>query len=237
MQTVAQLTGNALKSMQQSTTGRTQAGQPILSQETKLGVSEREQLTFVISQVFAIIKRFYPRTWGQGWSSEAEVRESQRMMWKLLSKSDSVPNANGLERLQELMINRGGDWPPSIPDIVKCLRPVPEDFGFMDSEAAWDLAKRVPVKRLPEEIRVAVADLRWDMDQAKADEVERRFKPRFVAAYEGAVNRVRAGEQLYAVAQIEHAKPVEPVLSPEEREERKKARVSQLKAMLARGAA
>ena len=201
----------------------------ISSTETTLNTTEREQLTFVITQVFVVIKRFYPRTWGQGWASESEVRESQRMMWKLLSMGE-VPNSKGLLRLQELMISRGGDWPPSIPDIVKCLRPAPEDFGFMDADSAWELAKYQSTKNMPPEIRVAVADLKWEMDHCKADELDRRFKKRFVAAYEGAVNRVRAGEQLYAVTQIEHEP--EPELTPQEREERKSARVEKLKAML-----
>lgn len=178
------------------------------SEATTLDSSEREQLTFVITQVFTLVKRMYPRTWGQGWASEAEVRESQRFMWKLLSKSGRVPNTKGLERLQDLMIERGGDWPPSIPDIVKCLRPVPEDFGFLETETAWSRVKQNAscLDRVPDAARIAASEFSWELKHCRADEADKRFKRRFAAAYEGAVNRAMRGEDLNPVAQLEHTK-------------------------------
>lgn len=213
MQSVAQIlsSNNAPKLMQQSTTGKTPAGQMISSEATTLDSSEREQLTFVITQVFTIIKRFYPRTWGQGWASEAEVRESQRMMWKLLSKSGQVPNAKGLERLQDLMIERGGDWPPSIPDIVKCLRPVPSDYGYLSNDDAWSAVKRNAgnVRAIQDEaVQLAAMPLAWDLKHSREDEIDRKLKPRFIAAYEGAINRIMRGEELKPMAQLERQEPV-----------------------------
>lgn len=204
MQSAAELVSSVQKSMQQLTTGKTQAGQTTLSTEPTLDQSEREQLTYVITQVFTVIKRFYPRTWGQGWQSEEQVRESQREMWKLLSKG-LVPTVNGLERLKKMMIERGGDWPPSIPDIVKCLRPVPEDYGFHDTETAWIIATRNAscLERVPAAVRAGVDGFAWELMHAKADDADRKFKKRFVAAYEGAINRAMRGESLEPVAMIE----------------------------------
>lgn len=128
-------------------------------------------------------------------------------MLRLLSKSGSVPGEKALARLEDLMLERGGDWPPSVPDIVRCLRPVPQDFGLKPLTDAWLTLNRnvhQPDQIKCPAIRAAMIGLTHDLQTANSQRMVEKCERRFASAYQGIVNRVMAGEELKPVQALTH---------------------------------
>ncbi|SFB80376.1 hypothetical protein SAMN05660443_0228 [Marinospirillum celere] len=182
--------------MQPSVTGRTPAGQTGSTERPDPAVAE--QVTQAIGQVFALLQRLYPRTWDTGWKSAQEVTESKRTLFKLLAKS-APPSPACFQRLEAFIAERGGDFPPSLPDIARVLKPQPEDLGFASPESAWltvcNNSHQHQVIRCPA-IRAAVGN-RWHAIRNATSRVDiaREYKA-FQASYEAVINRALMGEDI-----------------------------------------
>ena len=176
---------------------------------TEQAGADREQLAYAVNQVFGWVDGYYPRTFRTGWASPDQVAKSKKLMLDAMKTLNVVPTHAALERLKCSMLEKGGDWPPSIPEIVKTLAPVPQDFGLKPLADAWLILNRnvhQPDQIKCPAIRAAMTGLTHDLQTASSQRMVEKCERRFASAYQGVVNRVMAGEELKPVQALAHQK-------------------------------
>lgn len=191
-----------LTSMPQSTTHQSTG-----HSRTEQGAADREQLAYAVNQVFAWVDGYYPRTFRTGWASPEQVPKSKNLMLDAMKTLNVVPTWAALDRLKRAMLEKGGDWPPSIPEIVKTLAPIPQDFGLKPLADAWLVLNRnvhQPDQIKCPAIRAAMVGLTHDLQTATSQRMVEKCERRFASAYQGVVNRVMAGEELRPVQALTH---------------------------------
>lgn len=207
MQPIQQVTAQALqqisvtKSTPPAATGKTRAGQ--------MGSSE-EQIATLIGQVFALLQRLYPRTWDAGWKTAQEVTESKRSLLKLLTKNGVAPSEACIERMEQSLVKRGGDWPPSIAELAVLLAPQPEDYGLPNIECAWQMARnnaRNPRVIASRAVRTAGDGLWYEISRASSDYAFSQLKKQFAERYHTVAQQVMQGDDLAPRQLLERPEP------------------------------
>ncbi|WP_225884480.1 replication protein P [Halomonas elongata] len=203
--TVANL--NAKRSGNSSPTRETPVGQTAGGRKT---TPPREQTLALVNQVFTRLEAIFPRTWASAFPSADMLNLARRELAQELTRWQSLPTRQVVERAMSDLKRAGSTWPPTIPVLISMLAPTPEDFGMPATGEAWReaLAHSHEPRRhrwSHEAVRLAGNAVGWwDLTHTTAQSQWPRLEKRFAKHYAALVNRVMAGEDLAPRQLLEH---------------------------------
>ncbi|MEA3250169.1 MAG: hypothetical protein U9Q35_01095 [Pseudomonadota bacterium] len=142
-------------------------------------------------------------------TTDEMLKLAKRELALSMANWSSLPTLERLDMAIERVKNDGGNWPPSIAEMCKRLKPSMEDFGLPEPEMAFmEAARQCGNVRghawSHEAVREAgSATGFWELSRMSSESEKYRLRRIFLAEYEALCNRIIAGDDIRSVTLIE----------------------------------